>query len=131
MVELSQNPAVELFKRGGGIEPPPEIILSWPKPNYINPESHGWAGPIVLIIVIALTVVVFLARLWARQFMSKNAGLDDALIAVAMIPLIGLTIAAVLGMDIPLLNHQLLTSLQRVASMGFNGMLGIRPHGLM
>ncbi|PVH95561.1 hypothetical protein DM02DRAFT_617820 [Periconia macrospinosa] len=100
MAEQPLNPAVALWKRGGGVEPPPEVLLSWPAPNHINPETHSWSGTIVLVVFIALTVAMFGARLTARWVVAKNAGLDDALISVAMIPLIGLTIAVVLGVRI-------------------------------
>lgn len=86
-----------LFPRSGGLFPPSSIILTWPAPNYINPEDRGWTGSIILIVVLALTCATFLARIWARVNVAKNPGLDDLLMSIAMIPLIGLTVAVVLG----------------------------------
>ncbi|CAI6336433.1 unnamed protein product [Periconia digitata] len=97
MVALPHSPHM---RRGGGINPPPEVLLSWPAPNYANPVTHDWSGAIVLIVLLSLTIGVFGARLCARLLISKNAGLDDILISAAMLPLIGLTIAAVLGIRI-------------------------------
>lgn len=77
--------------------PPSSVIKSWPRPNHHDPETRGWAGPAVLIVFAAITTIVFGARVWARMFVSKNAGLDDLIMSIAMVPLIGLTIACVLG----------------------------------
>lgn len=86
-----------LVRRGGGINPPPEVILAWPKPNYVNPETHNWSGAVVCIVSLVLVIIVFGARMWARLVVAKNAGLDDLLIALAMFPLIAATVITVLG----------------------------------
>ncbi|KAF1996320.1 hypothetical protein P154DRAFT_498638 [Amniculicola lignicola CBS 123094] len=87
----------DLFKRAGGLTPPPEVALSWPAPNYINPETKGWGGPIVLMVVLGITATIFSARVWARVVVARNAGLDDLLMGIAMVPLIGLTVATILA----------------------------------
>lgn len=51
----------------------------------------------MLFIFFSITILVYVARMWARFTISKNLGLDDFLISVAMLPLIGLTISTVLG----------------------------------
>ncbi|EUC40350.1 hypothetical protein COCMIDRAFT_109065 [Bipolaris oryzae ATCC 44560] len=89
-----------LVARGGGLHPPPEVMLNWPKPNYVNPEERGWAAPVILLVFLGVTFLVYVARMWARIAISKNTGLDDILISAAMIPLFGLTIATVLGIRI-------------------------------
>jgi hypothetical protein len=89
--------ADRLFPRDGGLHPPPEVLLAWPRPNYVNPEDRGWASSIALLVVLGITFFVYIARVWARLGIGKNAGLDDILMSLAMIPLIGLTISAVLG----------------------------------
>ena len=50
-----------------------------------------------MFVVAAVTSTVYAARIWARLFVSKNAGLDDLLMSIAMFPLLGLTVAVVLG----------------------------------
>jgi hypothetical protein len=89
-----------LFPRAGGLTPPYDVVLSWPTPNYENPESRGWAAPIILIIVAVITTMVFIARMWARVVISKNAGLDDWLMTAAMIPLWGLTVSSCLAITV-------------------------------
>lgn len=96
-VEVLRKHADTLFARDGGLHPPSSVIASWPRPNYVNPETRGWAGPIILIIFGALATAMYAARMWARLLVSKNAGLDDILVSIAMIPLLGLTVSAVLG----------------------------------
>ena len=71
--------------------------MSWPKPNYVDPEERGWGAPIVLLVMLGITFLVYTARMWARLVLAKNAGLDDLLMSIAMVPLLGLTISAVLG----------------------------------
>lgn len=86
-----------LIARDGGLHPPPEVLLSWPLPNYKNPEERGWEAPIVLIIVMGITFLIYVARMWARLALTKNAGLDDVLMSLAMLPVFGLTISTILG----------------------------------
>lgn len=69
----------------GGLHPPPGALADWPKPNYVNPVTRGWAAPIILIIFLCITVAVVGARFWARLVISKNGGVDDILVAIAMV----------------------------------------------
>lgn len=94
------TPHEGLFARSGGLHPPSEVLLSWPAPNYVNPEDRGWSSSIVLLVFLGATFFVYLARMWARLGIGKNAGLDDTLMSIAMLPLFGLTISAVLGMSV-------------------------------
>ncbi|XP_014556395.1 hypothetical protein COCVIDRAFT_99992 [Bipolaris victoriae FI3] len=89
-----------LVSRGGGIHVPPEVIASWPTPNYISPEERTWGAPAALSILLVVTLLVYVARMWARLTMTKNAGADDAVVSISMIPLIGLSIATILGVKI-------------------------------
>ncbi|KAF2443184.1 hypothetical protein P171DRAFT_496523 [Karstenula rhodostoma CBS 690.94] len=86
-----------LFRRGGGLDIPADVIISWPAPNYINPEIHSDSGPIVVIVFLALSILVYLARMWARVVTTKTAGLDDWIMTSAIIPLIAAAIAVVLA----------------------------------
>jgi hypothetical protein len=49
------------------------------------------------MVVLGITFLVYCARMWARLVISKNTGLDDILVSIAMLPLFGLTISSVLG----------------------------------
>jgi len=87
----------DLYRRGGGLVPPAEVVLSWPAPNYVNPETHNESALNVVIVFFALSIAVFVARIWARVKLAKNAGLDDLIMTFAMIPLLAMTVATVLG----------------------------------
>ncbi|KAF2124732.1 hypothetical protein P153DRAFT_370646 [Dothidotthia symphoricarpi CBS 119687] len=96
IIEGLHSRAIQLFVRGGG-HPTPEVVKSWPLPNHINPEERGWGGPIALMVLMGLTFVIYFARMWARLSVGRNAGLDDVLMTLAMLPLAGLTISVILA----------------------------------
>ncbi|EMD94519.1 hypothetical protein COCC4DRAFT_204357 [Bipolaris maydis ATCC 48331] len=89
-----------LVSRAGGIHVPPEVIASWPTPNYISPVQRTWGAPVALSILLVVTLLVYAARMWARLTMTKNAGVDDVLISISMIFLIALSISTILGVTI-------------------------------
>lgn len=89
-----------LVARAGGLHPPGDVLLSWPAPNYENPETRGWEAPIILIIMLAATIVIYVARMWARLVVAKNHGWDDIIMSLAMLPVIGLTVSSILGVSI-------------------------------
>lgn len=68
--------------------PPLDVILSWPEPNYVNPETRGNALLVVNILFLAICFVAVAARLWARLRILHSAGLDDLLITIAMVRLL-------------------------------------------
>ncbi|KAL6707500.1 hypothetical protein ACN47E_004070 [Coniothyrium glycines] len=96
-LETLRSHANALFARDGGLHPPIEIIKHWPRPNHVDPEERGWEAPIVLFVMLGITFMVYVARMWARLAVAKNAGLDDLLISLSMLPLIGLTVTVVLA----------------------------------
>lgn len=71
-----------LVARDGGLHPPAEVVASWPKPNHINPEERGWEAPIALMVVLGITFLVYILRIWARLVISKSAGLDGYALAI-------------------------------------------------
>ncbi|PQE12112.1 integral membrane protein [Rutstroemia sp. NJR-2017a BVV2] len=77
--------------------PPPEVIASWPAPNYINPEKHGNAVIIVDAVFFPLALLILLIRIYTRIRISKSFGLDDWLIVAAMFPTTGFAVAALLS----------------------------------
>ncbi|PQE16809.1 integral membrane protein [Rutstroemia sp. NJR-2017a BBW] len=77
--------------------PPPEVIASWPAPNYINPERHGNAVIIVDAVFFPLALLILLIRIYTRLRISKSFGLDDWLIVAAMLPSTGFAVAALLA----------------------------------
>ena len=64
---------------------PPEVIASWPKPNYINPITRGPGLIIVECIALSVAMVCLLLRLYVRAFLMRNTGLDDWIMVAAMV----------------------------------------------
>ena len=80
----------------------------------------------MLLVFIGITFLVYIARMWARVGVGKNHGLDDTIMSIAMIPLFGLTISAVLGKKVVVTPYTSLTVYQLSAYMASSGTSGIR-----
>ncbi|KAF5879329.1 putative integral membrane protein [Botrytis fragariae] len=77
--------------------PSPEILASWPVPNYDNPTTRGNGVLIVTSILFPLVLSMIFIRLYTRLVMSKSFGLDDWLIIAAMVPSTTFAILAILA----------------------------------
>ena len=51
----------------------------------------------MLIVSLTIALLVHVARLRARYVIAKNAGMDDILTSLAILPLIGLNTSTILG----------------------------------
>lgn len=69
----------------GGKNPPLSVIKSWPKPNYVNPETTGPASEIVSVFLSVLVTLVLVARLWARFIVIRQPGHDDYIITLGTV----------------------------------------------
>jgi hypothetical protein len=63
----------------------PEVVATWPAPNYVNPKTYGPAPYIINSIVFSLAVIAVATRLYIRLFRRKWLGLDDGLILLALV----------------------------------------------
>ncbi|KAI0971876.1 hypothetical protein F4678DRAFT_432375 [Xylaria arbuscula] len=79
--------------------PPVEVIASWPKPNYINPESRAPVGRVVGSILLVLVTIVLAIRLYSRKQLTKGCGLDDIFICLAYFPTAAFTIAGIITQE--------------------------------
>jgi hypothetical protein len=68
----------------GGLFPPIEVIGSWDI-NYTDPPRSGEGIIIMTAVLIGITWMVVGMRLYARFCLVKSAGIDDALIILAMV----------------------------------------------
>ncbi|KAI0476938.1 hypothetical protein F4859DRAFT_521526 [Xylaria cf. heliscus] len=75
--------------------PPIEVIASWPKPNYINPESRAPAGKIIGSILLSLVTVILVIRLYSRKRLTNGFGSDDMFICLAYLPATAFTILGI------------------------------------
>jgi hypothetical protein len=67
------------------LHPPLSVIATWPF-NFTNPpETRGWGTIALFILLIVSAYLVVALRIWARLRVSKNSGIDDALIVFNMV----------------------------------------------
>ncbi|EFE32779.1 uncharacterized protein ARB_00237 [Trichophyton benhamiae CBS 112371] len=64
---------------------PPEVIASWPKPNYVNPEHQGPHLTIIVLSSFAISSAVVALRTYVRVKIKKNAGWDDWLMLSTLV----------------------------------------------
>ena len=67
--------------------PPPSEYLSWPAPNYVDPQT---LGPMLIAVPTVLAIISFLIvalRLYTRFVLIKNVGADDWLIGASIVSL--------------------------------------------
>ncbi|KAH7412092.1 hypothetical protein DE146DRAFT_265919 [Phaeosphaeria sp. MPI-PUGE-AT-0046c] len=76
----------------GGLHPPIEVMLSWPRPNFIDPETKPNSLLFIACVLGPLTIILLFVRLWVRIFHQRNPGWDDWLMLVATLPTIAVTI---------------------------------------
>ncbi|KAB8300366.1 hypothetical protein EYC80_000549 [Monilinia laxa] len=74
-----------------------ETLATWPKPNYVDPETRGKGVLIVNLILFPVALTIILIRLYTRLHISKSFGLDDWLIIAAMLPATTFAILAILA----------------------------------
>ena len=91
--------------RGTDCAAPPEVVASWPKPNYTNPETRGPALFITCTALSAIGLIVVAARLYARLVITKAPGLDDGIIVVALLLGIGSSIVSIYATGVLYIGH--------------------------
>lgn len=77
--------------------PSPEIIASWPVPNYVDSETRGNGVLIVNTVLFTIALSVIVIRIYTRLRISKSFGLDDWLILAAMLPSTTFAVLAILA----------------------------------
>jgi hypothetical protein len=66
---------------------PVEVMLSWPLPNYQNPETRGNSLLIVNAVLMSLVTFVVFLRLYVRVYLLRWFGIDDLFIIIALVSL--------------------------------------------
>ncbi|EEQ34352.1 conserved hypothetical protein [Microsporum canis CBS 113480] len=79
------------------MRPSPEIVASWPKPNYVDPEYQGPQLVIVTLTFCSLSYIVVVLRMYVRLRIKKNAGWDDWLIVATLPFAAALTASNIIG----------------------------------
>ncbi|KAM7197565.1 hypothetical protein V8F33_005531 [Rhypophila sp. PSN 637] len=77
--------------------PPPEILATWPTPNYENPESRGPSLLIIEVITLLLALLALAIRLYVKFGLLRKPRWDDYLMIMAAVSATGLTISICLA----------------------------------
>ncbi|KAJ6259390.1 hypothetical protein Dda_6291 [Drechslerella dactyloides] len=77
--------------------PPPEVVDSWPAPDYEHPANRGRSLIVVEIALFSLTAIIVAGRIYTRRWIIRSFGLDDWFIIPSTIFCLGLTISTCLA----------------------------------
>jgi hypothetical protein len=69
----------------GGLYAPPEVMLTWPTPNLVNPEMRPNTLLYLGCVLGPVTVIMLCVRLWVRIRLQRNPGWDDWLMVAATV----------------------------------------------
>jgi hypothetical protein len=67
--------------------PPPEVLATFPKPNYVDPVERGPGLMIVELTLLPIAVICVALRLWVRIGWLRKGWWDDWLMVVAVVSL--------------------------------------------
>jgi hypothetical protein len=76
---------------------PLNIFLSFPTPNYVNPDTRGPALIIINAIFLALCTLFVCLRLYTRIVIQRTLGWDDATLVVGYVFAVGLAVDVILA----------------------------------
>jgi hypothetical protein len=65
--------------------PPPEVVASWPTPNYTNPEKQAPTLLIVELTTLSIALICLVLRLYIRRKKLGKLELDDWLMIAAAV----------------------------------------------
>ncbi|USW48445.1 hypothetical protein Slin15195_G017640 [Septoria linicola] len=77
--------------------PPITVILSWPPPNYENPETRGDTLLVLLVIFSVLVVLACVGRFYSRIIIKHWFGWDDVFIIIALVFTIAMNAVVILA----------------------------------
>ena len=63
----------------------PELVATWPAPNYVDPETRGIGLYVVNGLFFSLATLAVFARLHTRIFVRRWFGPDDAFILLGFV----------------------------------------------
>ena len=65
--------------------PPPEVLKTWPKPNYVDPVTRGPSLMIVELTLLPIAIIIVALRMWVRIGSLKKSSWDDYTMVLAMV----------------------------------------------
>ncbi|KAL2264210.1 hypothetical protein VTK26DRAFT_486 [Humicola hyalothermophila] len=79
--------------------PPPEVVATWPEPNYTNPEARGPGLIIVEFFTLAIALVSVCLRLYVK-FQRSKMGWDDLFMVAAAVLGAGVCVSVTLAFEL-------------------------------
>ncbi|TEY73303.1 hypothetical protein BOTCAL_0080g00310 [Botryotinia calthae] len=79
--------------------PPPQILSTFPQPNYIDPVTRG---PVLLIITVVFLPTIYIVvglRTFTRTHLSKHFGIDDVFLLITLVPTTACAVIALLAQE--------------------------------
>jgi hypothetical protein len=65
--------------------PPPEVVATWPRPNYINPETRGPDLIVAGLITLSVALICLALRLYVRVRIMRKTEMDDYVMVAATV----------------------------------------------
>ena len=65
--------------------PPPEVLATWPRPNYINPETRGPDLIVAGLVTLSVALVCVALRLYVRLRILRKTEMDDWVMVAAVV----------------------------------------------
>lgn len=65
--------------------PPLDVVLTWPLPNYVNPEINGGYLAPTTIVVTSVSLLIVTGRVCSRSLVTRQFGIDDWSMLLAMV----------------------------------------------
>ncbi|KAK3901292.1 hypothetical protein C8A05DRAFT_16503 [Staphylotrichum tortipilum] len=79
---------------------PPEVVATWPKPNYVNPEYRGPDLIIAGLVTLVFAIISLVLRMYVRFRIMRKTDWDDWFMVVATVFSLAATISIVLGFGV-------------------------------
>ncbi|KAF7860370.1 hypothetical protein EAF04_008497 [Stromatinia cepivora] len=79
--------------------PSPQILSTFPQPNYIDPVTRGPALLIITVVFLPIVYIVVGLRTFTRLYLSKHFGVDDVFLLISLIPTSVCAILALLAQE--------------------------------
>jgi hypothetical protein len=75
-------------------DPSPDVMASWPSPNFVNPITQGPALNVIAIFFLLLAYLFVGLRIYVRAYLLRSFGADDWLMVICLVPALALAITA-------------------------------------
>lgn len=79
------------------LNPPPEVVNSWPPPNYDDPETRGPGLFVLTVVLIILGGFIIAIRTYTRIRLTRAFGLDDGLILISYLFAVAFSSLVIVG----------------------------------